>query len=274
VPEYFKYDACSTPTPIELDDFLEACDSNMNPLNEDTILSQRAGLVALGKNKQFIIDHLRQRLENPALWHVDDTPVMYSDQSIILARRDNYYIRVASWYPPSRKHGSFSWDNDFFSYNFAHNHAFTLLSTGLYGPGYTSDNYSLRIPPGFLNVDQPVPLYSEPSFTLAEGDAVLFRKWYDVHDQKPPTAFSLSLNLLVFDPLLPQYGFDVSRSVALNQIDGPGYRLSILLDLAQRFLGEESQEILRWVCDHGVASHTIQAQIKRFLKTVDHQTAT
>lgn len=267
--EFFDHDQFRSETPIELDEFLSICDEGVIASDEHSILAQRSALASLGKNKRFLVEQLRLRLEHPSRWYVEEAKARHSDQSIVLARRDTYYVRVASWRPPSTQNGTTNWDNDFFSYNYAHNHSFSLLSVGLHGSGYTSQNHSLVIPPTHLKPQQAVTLAPAPSFTLAEGDVVFYRKWYDVHDQKPPADFSLSLNLLVADSTVPQYGFDIDRSVVLSQIDGPGHKLGVLLELAQRLLGEEARDILKWAGSHANVAPVVQDQIRAHLARLD-----
>ena len=269
MPEFFAHEQFCGVAPIELDEFLSICDEGVIASDEHTVLAQRSALARLGKNKRFLVEQLRLRLEHPSRWYVEEAKARHSDQSIVLARREAYYVGVASWCPPSIQNGTTNWDNDFFSYNYAHNHSFSLLSVGLHGSGYTSQNHSLRIPPAHLKPQQKVAMVPAPSFTLAEGDVVFYRKWYDVHDQKPPADFSLSLNLLVADSTVPQYGFDIDRSVVLSQIDGPGHTLGVLLDLAQRLLGEEAREILKWAEKHANVAPVVQDQIRSHLMRLD-----
>ena len=217
---------------ITLDEFLYRCDSTIDTDNESSLELLGPSLSALAKNKTFFTDFLNEKLIKilECSEAARATP-RHSEQSFTLARRKDYYVRIAIWDAPKTRNGSRAIDDTFYSYGFAHNHNFSLLTTGVVGSGYVSENYSIDIPPQLLTPGSKVELRKEDRQNLTQETVLLYRKWQDIHIQHPSPDYSISLNLLVNDNRIPQYSFDVHRGEVLHHIAGYSYELVELINI-------------------------------------------
>jgi hypothetical protein len=206
---------------ISLEEFTARCDHSLRPGNESSIAALAPDFAAFARNKSEFANYFCNEIATGAYAPKFDTiGTSYSDQCSIIARREGYYIRVASWDRPISRGGDKLWDERYFSYDFAHHHNFTLLTVGLLGPGYVTENFWLDTTPRDLLPNERVTIERRQDQMLAEGSVLMYRQWHDIHIQRPPAAFSLSLNLIVDGPPMPQYCFDVHEGKVLQQIGG------------------------------------------------------
>lgn len=222
---------------ITLDEFMYRCDAGLDYKNEDSIASLGGSLAALARNKNLFANFLHDQLLNAVhsgSTHPSGRP-KHSEQTFVIARRPKYYVRMAVWDAPRDRGDSRSRDNEFFSYGLAHNHAFSLLTTGLMGSGYLSENYTLDIQPRILMLGQKVMLKREKDLNLSEGTVLMYRKWHDVHCQRPSSGFSISLNLLVGDSAIPQYSFATDSSTVSRHLAGLNFELSSIISIAKSY---------------------------------------
>ena len=232
---------------VSLEEFLYRADSSLDTNDERSIASFGPSLAALANNRGAFADFFESELLKVVRDNVTfgGARAIHSEQTFVIARRPGYYIRVALWDLPKIRNGSTSWDEDFYSYGYAHNHSFSLLTTGLFGPGYVSENYSLKIKPTMLKSGDEVEICKEADQTLSSGIVLLYRKWSDIHIQHPCSSFSMSLNLMVNDRSIPQYSFDVRNGRVANLIAGRNFSLSTALSLANSFSTECGEDLLR-----------------------------
>ena len=206
---------------LTFQEFKRRCDRLVRRDDEASLQSLAADLAALARNKSEFANYVYADLVGETYRPTTGTVgLMYSDQCTVLLRGDGYYIRIASWDRPASGDEHAAWGKTYFSYDFAHHHDFSLLTVGLLGPGYVTENYWLDAPPQVLMPGDPVELESQPSQQLSEGSVLLYRKWHDIHVQHPPRSFSVSLNLIVEGSAIPQYSFDVRRMQVGTQIGG------------------------------------------------------
>ena len=99
-----------------------------------------------------------------------------------------------------------------FFYDLPHDHNFSFLTVGYLGPGYWSDYYE-HDGDAHAGLDgEPVELRFVERSRLSEGRVLLYRAHRDIHVQRPPDSFSVSLNILAADPgqhWRTQYRFDI-----------------------------------------------------------------
>lgn len=248
---------------ITLEEFLKRCESKIDMSNEESIMELGEDLASLARNKSFFAGYLRDQLLEQIQKRTDiPTGLRYSDQCLIMGRRPGFYVRLASWDAPKRRAGSDDWDNHFYSYNFAHNHNFSLLTVGLYGPGYISDNYSIEIMPQLLQPGSPVVITRQASQQLTEGAVLMYKKWFDIHVQRAPSDYSLSLNLIVDSPLTPQYSFDVRDGTVGKQIGGGDGDLIKAIEIMRGFSPEMLDHLLEQLVDQNQLPSAYLDQIK------------
>ncbi|HEX6374810.1 MAG TPA: transposase, partial [Allosphingosinicella sp.] len=120
----------------------------------------------------------------------------------------------ANFWPASNDSVMVNSGPDPFFYGVPHDHNFSFLTFGYFGPGYWSDyfEYEYGAVTGFTG--EPAPLRFVERSRLAEGKVMLYRRFRDVHSQLPPDSLSVSLNILAQSPaseLCHQYRFDLER---------------------------------------------------------------
>jgi hypothetical protein len=228
---------------IDLHEFLRRCDDKVSSGVSAWLADAADDLCAFARNKDWFAQYICSRMKTGYGLEEGASILRYSDQCLVLARRPTYYVRLAAWDAPKNRGGSTTFDDNYFSYHFAHNHDFDLLTVGLLGPGYTSVNSTLGIPVQHLESGHVVPIMPAEPVTLAEGRVLLYQKWRDIHVQLPPPSFSLSLNVIVADITVPQYSFDLGKCSVLEQIGGAGKPLRTLRTLGSA-LGVQPKDFL------------------------------
>jgi hypothetical protein len=110
-----------------------------------------------------------------------------------------------------------------FDYRIPHDHNFTFLTVGLWGPGYLTRIYGYRRE-ALLGIEgEKAGLELTETTTLPRGKVMVWRAFDSVHVQAPPEKLSVSLNLIVQTPqhlARDQYLFDIERNV-ISGIDIP-----------------------------------------------------
>ena len=83
-----------------------------------------------------------------------------------------------------------------FSYGVAHDHNFSFLTVGYFGPGYVSDYYEVDPEAVDGRRGEPLTLKFIERSQLSEGKMMLYRAHRDIHRQLPPESLSVSLNIM------------------------------------------------------------------------------
>ncbi|QUL39229.1 transposase [Erythrobacter sp. JK5] len=110
-----------------------------------------------------------------------------------------------------------------FVYGVPHDHDFSFLTSGYFGPGYRSDyfEYDYESVAGFAG--EKVDLKFIERSALHPGKLMLYRRHLDIHSQLPPESLSVSLNVMHVDPVqcwFDQYGFDLEEQ-CVNAVLSP-----------------------------------------------------
>ncbi|AHY60966.1 hypothetical protein [Stenotrophomonas rhizophila] len=169
-------------------------------------------LYALHNTQNLVSRFLKEQLNDDlALFQQDNR---YSGQTLILARRRGFYLRVNLW--PSANDELARLDlqnfNKFYVYGdrYAHDHNFDFLTIGLHGPGYQTDLWTYDNTGVTGSIGEKVLLTAHGRQRLAPGTMLLFRKSVDIHTQLAPESLSVSLNFIPeVSPISEQYLFDV-----------------------------------------------------------------
>lgn len=198
---------------IGLDDFVAALDaSTVDVRDEDAFASLGPLLARLGRNRDFLaelaIGELKRRCTGPS------AASGYGAQVLLLRPLGGRFVLRANFWPAQDDAAARASGAGAFAYGMAHDHNFSFLTNGYFGPGYWSDYYvydaaALTGLPG-----EPAGLRFTGRRRLEPGQTMLYRARRDVHAQLPPDSFSVSLNILGGDPAQPwidQYRFDPDR---------------------------------------------------------------
>lgn len=228
---------------ISLEEFAEACDAQMNPQDEDSVIAMAPWLRKLGNNKAVVIDHVNDYLREAATTEMSGG---YSSQSLVLKNIKGGYVRANLWERSRSYAGDTSWEDALYTYNFPHNHNFQLLTVGMWGPGYGTEIYELDVDRVIGYPGEEVGLQFLERTTLPEGKVMYYRRSVDVHTQLPPEAFSISLNLMPADSKIAvteQYDFDIRARKIRDIVGGQVEAQVSLLTIAQHMGDDQTLEL-------------------------------
>ena len=179
--------------------------------DEDSLADAGPTLARLGRNPRFLADLAIDELKSRCAGQATNS---YGAQVFLLRPPNGRYVLRANFWPAADDAMVRAGGGDAFFYGHAHDHNFPFLTYGYLGPGYWSD-YWERDPAATIGVPgEDAGLTFLGRRRLEPGGLMLYRMRRDVHRQLPPDAFSVSLNVLAYDPAQPwveQYRFDVER---------------------------------------------------------------
>jgi len=225
------------------------------PSDEASVASAAQWLRRLGNNSDFLGDIL---LASLAGRHTDEPAQGYGPQAIQLTRpQGGVFLRAAVW-PGLRDTMVEASGSASFVYGLPHDHNFSFLTHGYFGPGYWSDYYEYEYEDVAGWTGELAHLQSAGRHRLEPGKMMLYRAHRDVHRQLPADSLSVSLNVMHADPALhwlDQYSFDVEKGTITGRVDsGPSeafLRVAVALggdealDLAERFALRHPSERMR-----------------------------
>jgi hypothetical protein len=221
---------------IELADLVARIERDLDPRSDETLLALAPDLAALAANPSFLGDHIARGLASPESFQ---RGVAYTGRSFVLASGPKYLVRANLWDPldgdPWGGGEPAELRRQIGMYGLLHDHDFSFITAGYFGPGYETDLYECdpeRID-GYLG--EEVALRPLGTRTLTPGSLLYFQRRRHVHAQATPAAPSVSLNVFSLDPETPfvsQYYFDdVSHRIVAMTSDPFNGRL-LLCDLA------------------------------------------
>lgn len=248
----------------------EACagiaECGFDPADEEQLLNAARWLKRLGNDPDFLGDVLINEL---AQRHREDVlENAYGPQVVMLAPPNgNFFIRANIW-PSPDEHMIRASGGASFVYGLPHDHNFSFLTLGYFGPGYWSDYYEYDYGEVAGASGEAVPsLRFVERSRLEPGKLMLYRAHLDVHAQHPADALSVSLNVMHTTGAqgwLDQYRFDLDQR-RIGAIVSPGPSEALLriavglggaeaLDLAYRFARQHPSDRLRLACWDALAS--------------------
>jgi hypothetical protein len=178
----------------------------------DSVLESAPALQALANSQTLILDALNDELRKRSAQD-QDIPAGYSAQTLVLARRPRFSVRLNIWLPASGTDLEQESERRLSAYGLPHDHDFSFLTVGYFGPGYTTTiwQYEREAIDGLPG--EPVDLEFLERTWLPAGKTMFYRRSKDIHTQEPPTEISASVNLLLNPPEGPtsQYVFDTDR---------------------------------------------------------------
>lgn len=218
---------------IELADLVAKIARELDPRDDDTLLALAPDLAALANHRSFLGEHIARGLAQPATFQ---RGTAYTGRSFVLASGRDFLVRANLWDPlDDQDYESPELRRQIGMYGLVHDHDFSFITVGYFGPGYETVLYECdpdRIE-GYLG--EHVELRPLGTRTLAPHDLLYFQRRRHVHEQCTPSAPSISINLVALDPTTPfvsQMYIDdrTRRIVAMTSDPFNGRRL--LCDLA------------------------------------------
>jgi len=231
--------------------------SGFDPDEEASLLHAAGWLRRLGNNQTFLGDVLIAELERR---HRDDVAdAAYGPQVVMLSEpRGSCFLRANIW-PSQDEHMVRASGGASFALGLPHDHNFSFLTLGYFGPGYWSDYYEFDYEQISGWQGEPVPsLRFIERARLEPGKLMLYRAHLDVHAQLPADSLSVSLNVMhahAAQGWFDQYRFDLEQA-AVGVVISPGPSEAFLklavglggaeaLDLAHRFAYHHPSDRLR-----------------------------
>ncbi len=229
---------------IELDELVDALESgDFDGQDEDNFASWGVMLKKLANNRSFLADlmiaELKQRCDSQLRGN------QYSAQVIMLHSASKKFIVRANFWPAMTDSVIRHSGTDPFFYNVPHDHNFSFLTVGYFGPGYWSEYYEYDYDRVVGFPGEEVDLRFVERAKLDQGKVMLYRAHRDVHLQLPADEMSVSLNIVETSHssvFRDQYRFDVAN----RKVDGILTRTSLepMLILAAQHGGEEGMELI------------------------------
>ena len=232
---------------LSLDECVERLNRRgFDPGEEESLIEAAHDLRRLGNDRRFLgdilIDELKRR-DQP-----DTEKTAYGPQTVMLSRpAGEFFLRANIWPAPGEHVLRASGEAPFY-FDVPHDHNFSFLTLGYFGPGYWSDYYEYDFEDVAGYRGEAVDLRFIERSRLSEGRLMLYRAHRDVHVQHPADALSVSLNVMHMDPhqaWFDQYRFDVkdkriagilnSGSAEAMLRVAVGLGLAEALDLAEDF---------------------------------------
>ena len=232
---------------LSLDECVERLSRRgFDPGDEDSLLEAARDLRRLGNDRRFLgdllIDELKRR-DQP-----DPAATAYGPQTVMLSRPSGeFFLRANIWPAPSEHVLRASGVAPFY-FDVPHDHSFSFLTLGYFGPGYWSDYYEYDFADVAGYRGEPVDLRFIERSRLSEGRLMLYRAHRDVHVQHPADALSVSLNVMHMashQGWFDQYRFDVKEKRIAGILNSGsaeamlrvavGLGLAEALDLAEDF---------------------------------------
>jgi hypothetical protein len=200
---------------ISLEEYVDHIARHVDVRDIDSVCASAPMLAALAANRTFLAELLCQEL---CRWEEFQSDNDYISPSFILHRGKDFFVRANVWTPRVEAPDDRGTQDRVNFYALAHDHNFSFMTVGYWGPGYETALYEVD-PSSFEGVvGEPVELRFIERTTLPQGKVMLYRASTDVHEQAPPAELSISLNLMLVPPeasLISQHYFDLeTRRIA------------------------------------------------------------
>jgi hypothetical protein len=266
-----------------LDDVADALlQQGFDPGDEDSLQHAALQLRRLGNDRSFLGDLLIGEL---AAHHREDSGENSYGPQVIMLRPPgdgDFFIRANIW-PSQEEHAMRASGGGSFVYALPHDHNFSFLTLGYFGPGYWSNYYEFDYEDVTGWRGEPVALRFIEKSRLEEGKIQLYRAHLDVHEQLVPDALSVSLNIMHSSPAqawFDQYSFDLQGGrvgrIVSNGSNEAFLRIAVGLgseeakDLAARFATGHPSDSMRLAAWSALASiESDPAQRDRVWRTAE-----
>lgn len=223
---------------VTLDEYIDYVAREVDVNDEASVIASAPMLQALANNRHFVAECLTDEIRS---WQAFQLTNKYSAPTLVLANRGRFGIRANMWEPPAPTPELREYQKALYYYDIPHDHNFSFLTVGYVGPGYKTVIYE-RDPHAVIGIPgQKIELRFLEHTTLPQGKVMYYRASRDIHRQAPPEAFSLSLNLLVSDPIphrQDQYFFDLENGTVLDVGNAGSTASRVLACRLARYVGD------------------------------------
>lgn len=241
--------------PASLDAFTAALDqTGFDPADADSLAHAADWLARLGRNASFLGDLLLAEL---AAGYGDQMDSQggdhgYGPQVLLLRASPAGHLLRANLWPAQDDLVLRASGPQCFAYGLPHDHNFSFLTCGYFGPGYWSDHYEYDAAAVTGWVGEPVPsLRFTGRSRLGPGQLLLYRANLDIHVQHAPAALSVSLNLLEASAMVErrdQFAFDLDQRTIARRLNSRANEA--LLQIAVAAGSDEALDLAEWFAVH------------------------
>jgi hypothetical protein len=204
-----------------LEEYKQHVSHDVNVRDLDSVCSSADQLKALANNKTFLTEYVNGELID---WKHSQLTNSYTAQTLVLGGGRDFLIRANIWMPPAGDPAARHDQKTLFFYERPHDHNFSFLTVGYFGPGYETTIYEYDSSQIHGAIGEKVHLRFLEKTTLPVGKIMLYRQSTDIHSQGHPTEFSISLNLLLSPADVnkrDQYLFDLESSKITQLVKNP-----------------------------------------------------
>jgi hypothetical protein len=193
---------------VSIEEYLEYIGREVDLRDEASIAASATMLKALSNDRQLVLRQLNRLVKSQFRGEVSP-----SAQVIYLGRGKDFFVRANIW-PSLADVSSGRVYQDQFSYNLAHDHNYSFMTVGYYGPGYVTEIHEYDHDRLEGVIGEPVEMRFLERKLFSTGMVMLYRANRDLHIQLPPDDLSITLNLMISTPEVQardQYFFDLQR---------------------------------------------------------------
>ena len=229
-----------------LGECIEMLSGGFDPEDECNLSNAALALRRLANDRNFLGDLLIEQLKQ--IHREGGHESGYGPQAIVLSpNMGSFFLRANIW--PSEDEACFKASGaKTFVYGIPHDHNFSFLTVGYFGPGYLSDYYEYDYESVAGYRGEKAGLRFVERSALTEGKLMLYRAHRDVHAQLPPESLSASLNIMHVDPAkgwYDQYGFDLENDAVTGILNPTS--TECFLRCAIGIGTEEALDFAEWV---------------------------
>ena len=229
-----------------LGECIEMLSGSFDPDDECNLSNAALALRRLANERTFLGDLLIEQLKQSHREGGHESG--YGPQAIVLSpNMGSFFLRANIW--PSEDEACFKASGaKTFVYGIPHDHNFSFLTAGYFGPGYLSDYYEYNYESVAGYKGEKAGLRFVERSALTEGKLMLYRAHRDVHAQLPPESLSVSLNIMHVDPAkgwYDQYGFDLENDAVTGILNPTS--TECFLRCAIGIGTEEALDFAEWV---------------------------
>ncbi len=201
---------------ISVEEFIDFVNREIDLETPESIATGAEMFYALAQDKDVVSEKLNARVVD----YLSGGALMTNGpQSVVLGIGRGFFIRANIWLPLSSTTVLRSHEERLYSYGNTHDHNFSFMTVGYFGPGYTTDLYEYDVGTVKGHVGEVVDLKDLGRTDLPCGKVMVYREKCDVHTQYPPESLSISLNLMVTSPrslAMDQYFFDAKKKCIID----------------------------------------------------------
>ncbi len=232
---------------LDPNEFLERVWSEYNEDDRETVLPLIEDFRKVANNTGVFLDKIHNEIKSYATKNLSQ----YAQASILFAgtRGKRPYLRANIWPPVDPTSPAANDICQAYSYNLPHNHNFSFLTTGYLGSeGYQTEVWTLKTDCQNLKVGDVVETEFEGEYRLDTSKVMFYEAHKDIHIQRPPKAYSLSLNLMLkadADKYTDQHFFEPKSGKVVGVYSQTLARRRMLLLYVASLIGsEETYDIL------------------------------